>query len=193
MAEQPETYTFGELMQNAGKCQLELFEVYKSSIGLINELKNRSKVYMNMLSDIEDGLLSSNNGENSIESNLARLTKNIQTFNEIIGDKSEAFTEIFDKMHQLYDQAISIFQGAEGELTKLIEARKQLLFLVALIRKYKYKINSLQLMNNALMSLSSDLDKAKDAYKSNLIQLSTAMTSAIEDVDDLVDKIENVN
>ena len=47
-------------------------------------------------------------------------------------------------------------------------------------------------MNNALLTLSNDLEDAKDAYKSNLIQLSTAMTSAIEDAEELLESIDNV-
>jgi hypothetical protein len=47
-------------------------------------------------------------------------------------------------------------------------------------------------MNNALLSLSNELEEAKDAYKSNLIQLSTAMTSAIEDAEEAIEEINRI-
>lgn len=192
MTNEAEEYSFSDFMQQGAVCQSELFEVYKSSIGLINDLKNRSRRYMALLSDIEGETLGVEEADNNLESNLARLTTSINSFNIEIGDKSDSFTIIFSQMIVVYSKAINAYEVAEGQLTKMLETRKQVLFLKALIRKYKFKINSLQLMNNALLSLSDDLKDAKDAYRSNLIQLSTVMTSAIEDANHLVEEIDDM-
>ncbi len=185
-------YTFMDYIQQGSTCQSNLFEVYKNSIGLINDLKNRSKNYMTLLSDIEDGLMGNTDSDIDIDTNLIKLTNSINSFNLEIGEKCNSFVKYFDQMVEVYDKAISRYEAKEGQLTRLIETRKHILFLKALIRKYKFKISSLQLMNNALLTLSNDLEDAKDAYKSNLIQLSTAMTSAIEDAEELLESIDNV-
>ena len=185
-------YTFMDYIQQGSTCQSNLFEVYKNSIGLINDLKNRSKNYMTLLSDIEDGLMGNTDSDIDIDTNLIKLTNSINSFNLEIGEKCNSFVKYFDQMVEVYDKAISMYEAKEGQLTRLIEKRKQILFLKALIRKYKFKISRLQLMNNALLTLSNDLEDAKDAYKSNLIQLSTAMTSAIEDAEELLESIDNV-
>lgn len=192
MSEQSMSEIFEQTTRSGENYQAELFDIYKSSIGLINDLRKRSKQYMNLLSDIEGGLSTGGETEN-IESTLALLTKDIQSFNEIIGDKCDAFSKASEDMLLQYAEACNNYEAKEGQLSKLLEIRKQLLFILALIRKYKYKINSLQLMNNILFSLSADLKEAKDAYKSNLIYISTAMTYVIEQMEHRVLEIENLN
>lgn len=190
MTNEANDYSFFDFIQEGARCQSELFEVYKSSIGLINDLKNRSRKYMSLLSDIEGGSLGVKSTDDNLKSNVVDLAASIDSFNSEIGVRCDDFSQIFDRMTKAYNGAIGRYDAAKDELSKLIETRKQLIFLRALIRKYKHKINSLQLMNNALLSLSNDLENAKDAYKSNLVQLSTVMTSAVEDADSLIEAID---
>ena len=193
MTNNSEEYSFTDFISQGSGCQSELFAIYKSSIGLINDLKNRSRKYMTILSDIEGETLGVQETDNSLKSNLEKLTESINSFNEVIVDKCDSFTKIFNRMGTAYEEATLLYEAKEGQLSKLIEVRKQIIFLKALIKKYKYKITSLQLMNNALLSLSNDLEYAKAAYKSNLIKLNMAMTSAIEEADLLIEKIDYIS
>lgn len=184
---------FSEAISMGSNCQLKLFEVYKNSIGIINDLRASSKQQMLLLSDVDAGLKVEKSKTAKEADPLEKLVDSINEFNAVIGDLCDQFTDLIEEMTDYYQMAIDAYEAKEGQFSKLIEARKQLLFLNALVRKYKFKINNLQLMNNVLLSFSPSLENAKDAYKSNLIYISTAMTSALEQTEKTVQQIETIN
>lgn len=174
------------------KHQKALYAIYKSTIGLVNELKIRSKKYMGQVADIDQGFSNDlTSTQEQINKNVKKLTENIATFNLQIGEKSEEFSNELNAYLDHLDSAIKFYAGKEGELSDLLKSRRELLFLEALLRKFKIKINSLQLMNNALFSFSQEMKAVKDAYKSNLINVSTLITQALEECLSRIEKIEN--
>lgn len=172
--------------------QKSLNEVYRSTVGLVNDIKNRSRKYMEQISDIEEGLFEDDvNLDQQVQENIRKLTENIEQFNGEINDYCMRFNKEIHAMIEKLKDAISLYKEGKGSLTKLLEARKVLLYLDVSIRKFKNKINSLQLMNNALFSFSQDMKHIQEDYKCNLTSVSTEMTEAVEKCDELIQEIES--
>lgn len=172
--------------------QEALNDVYRSTVGIVNDLKNRSRKYMEQVSDVEEGLLKDDEGiDKQVQENVKKLTMNIEKFNQEIDGYCKEFNKEIYAMNERLKEAISLYKEGKGSLTKLLEARKVLLYLDVSIRKFKNKINSLQLMNNALFSFSQEMKGIKKEYKHKLIGVSTEMTEAIESCHDLIKQIES--
>jgi chromosome segregation ATPase len=171
----------------------KLSQLQKEAVLKINELKLRSKTYMEQVADIDQGFNDrSASIQNSLQENIAKLTQNIGDFNRQIGQQQEDFSSAIAKLLDDLDMLIKHYQGLDNELKELEKCRKALLFVELSIRKYKAKIQSLQLMNNALFSFSQEIQEAKSAYKSNLINVSTLLTQALEDCHLKIDELEKI-
>lgn len=185
---------FNQLLEKAESHQQALNDVYKSTVKLVNEIKNRSRRYMHQVSDIEEGLVeNSNQTDESIQENIKKLAQNIEKFNNSIGDYINEFSEELGQMIEALNQAMDLHINGKGSLNKLLKVRRTLLYLDLLIRKFKNKIVSLQLMNNALFSFSMEMKSIQDAYKSNLITINTEMTAALEHCDGIIQRIEKLS
>jgi len=147
---------------------------------------------MEQVSDIEEGLFEDNeNLDQQVEENIDNLSRDIHQFNEVILDHCNRFGKEIRAMVKKLKEAIKLYKEGKGSLTKLLEARKVLLYLDVSIRKFKNKINSLQLMNNALFSFSQEMKHIQEDYKVNLLSVSTEMTEAIECCNELILEIES--
>lgn len=185
---------FDQLLEKAEVHQKALNSVYKSTVQLVNEIKNRSRRYMLQVSDIEEGLVNDvKQSDESIEENIKKLALNIEKFNKSIGDYVSEFSDELCQMIEALNQAMDLHIEGKGSLTKLLKVRRTLLYLDLLIRKFKNKIVSLQLMNNALFSFSMEMKNIQDAYKSNLITINTEMTAALEHCDGIIQRIEKLS
>lgn len=194
MTEAKENSNFNELLTRAEEHQKALNSVYKSTVNLVNEIKNRSRRYMQQVADIEEGLLDGQTqSEEETQENIEKLTRNIEKFNDSIGDHIDQFSEELCKMIKTLDQAMDLHLEGEGSLTELLKVRRTLLYLDLIIRKFKNKVVSLQLMNNALFSFSQEMKYIQDAYKSNLVTINTEMTEALEQCDGLIHRIESLS
>ncbi|MEQ8623983.1 MAG: hypothetical protein RJQ00_03980 [Vicingaceae bacterium] len=183
---------FNHFIEKGKKHQKTLNEIYKANVGLVNNIKTLSKYYMDQLANVDSGL-DVKEGMKKVNENLKELVSGIANFNQKIEKSCEDFTDEIEKLFDSYDQAAELYQAKEGELTSFLTTRREILYLEALIIKFKLKINSLQLMNNALFSFSSEFKDVKDAYKSNLITISTVMQQASESCRNLILKIESLN
>ena len=194
MSSQKDEKDFDQLLEKAEVHQKALNSVYKSTVQLVNEIKNRSRRYMLQVSDIEEGLVDDvKQSDESIEENIKKLALNIEKFNKSIGDYVSEFSDELCQMIEALNQAMDLHLKGKGSLTKLLKVRRTLLYLDLLIRKFKNKIVSLQLMNNALFSFSMEMKNIKDAYKSNLITINTEMTAALEHCDGIIQRIEKLS
>ncbi|MEQ8909918.1 MAG: hypothetical protein RIC95_12035 [Vicingaceae bacterium] len=184
---------FKTKLETARQHQKALNQIYKATVGLVNDLKNRSKKYMVQVADIDQGFSNSpEKDQEQIEKNVNQLTDNIKVFNAEIGERGNHFsTELSDYIEYI-DQALALYKGEKGELSDLLRIRRELLFLEALLRKFKSKISSLQLMNNALFAFSQEMRGVKEAYRSNLINVSTLITQAMEDCQERIERIEDI-
>jgi hypothetical protein len=172
--------------------QKTLNEVYRSTVGLVNDIKNQSRKYMEQVSNIEEGLFDDDGDlDQQVQENINKLSKNIEQFNGEINDHCKRFNKEIVAMVEKLKEAIELYKEGKGSLTKLLESRKVLLYLDLSIRKFKSKINSLQLMNNALFSFSREMKSIQKDYKGNLVCVSTEMTEAIENCDKLILEIES--
>jgi len=171
---------------------IALKRIYKSQIGLINSLKEQSKNCMNQMSSFEDVGLGSSQ-DTSLDKEIKTLSNGIETFNSEIGYSNIEFDAIIEKMISCLNIAIDNYSAEKGQMTKMLEVRKQMLYLDALIQKVKLKISSLLLMNNALLALSPEIIKLKDEYRSNLISINTSMLSADEECRKIIVKIEGLS
>ena len=186
--------SFKSAIQMAYSKQVELQKIQKETVKLVNELKNRSRRYMEQVADIDHGFSNDpKNNEAIILENVTKLNENIKAFNQNIGDRSNSFAHLLQEMLEFVDTAIEDYEQEEGQLTDLLKCRRSLLYLDVLLRKFKSKISSLQLMNNALFAFSQDMKGVKEAYKSNLINVNTLMTQALEDCCERVERIETIN
>jgi hypothetical protein len=184
---------FQQAINEAFKSQKKLSNIQKQTVGLINELKTRSKNYMEQVANIEDGLEEDpTETEAQIQENIEKLTANIKVFNREIGERSNRFGEELQKMIHQIEQALELYEGRSGELSSLLKCRRSLLFFDIFVRKFKSKIQSLQLMNNALFAFSQEMKGVKEAYRSNLINGSTLMTHALEECESIIHRIEEV-
>jgi prefoldin subunit 5 len=149
---------------------------------------------MEQVADIDSGLEEDpKETEKVIQDNIAKLSKNIDRFNREIGDYSDDFNR---EMHEMIDHlkaAAKLYDAEKGQLTDFLKVRRELMYLEALIRKFKSKIMSLQLMNNVLFSFSQEMKNVKDAYKSNLVNVSSEMTEAKDLCTDMIGDIEKLN
>lgn len=185
--------TIKDQIKDAQSAQQKLNELYRSSIGLVDSLKTRSYKYMNQVSDIEDGLLDPDNDLKSMETNITALSKDIKQFNESIEKQIDGFSKEIRRLTKKYEEACDAYQGEKGELSTLLDARKRLLYLDIVIRKFRSKITSLQQMNNILFSFSEELKQIKKDYKRNLILVNSELANSLELCSETIKKIELLN
>ncbi|MEX2380323.1 MAG: hypothetical protein WD530_06250 [Vicingaceae bacterium] len=192
MENSKEDELFAETLSHVEVHQKSLNEVYRATVGLVNDIKNRSRRYMEQVSDVEEGLFEDDGSlDQQVQENIDKLTKNIEQFNGEINDYCKRFNKEIRAMVEKLRNAIDLYKEGKGSLSKLLEARKVLLYLDVSIRKFKNKINSLQLMNNALFSFSQEMKHIQEDYKGNLVSVSTEMTEAIESCNELIQEIES--
>lgn len=184
---------FITLINEAKQAQLKLNKLYKSTANLIDRLKNRSRIYMNQVANIDDGLLDPDEDIKSMEENIKALSIDIKTFNESIEDQIISFSKELKEIAALYNRACDQYKAEKGELSKILEARKRLLYLDAVIRQFRNKIASLQQMNNILFSFSEELRKIKSNYKKNLILVNSELALSLELCDETIRRIELLN
>ncbi len=166
--------------------QKRLFEVYKSSIDVINQLKISSKKNMEMISNVEEDL----GAKTGFDASIRDLHSLIDTFNENITDQIDEFYQALEKLMSCYEELIDFYEAEKGQTTKMIYVRKQINFILALIKKYRYKVNSLQLMGNSMLSHSDEFLESNQLYKSNLITLTSTLHSANNDLSKLLKLID---
>lgn len=164
-------------------------EIYKKNIGLINELKMRSKTFMDDISDIEEGV---SLGDRNPNSNFSLLLDNIKDFNKNIQEQSREFSNLFELSIGNLENAVSAFKMEERGLTKILEARKKLLFTEKILDKLKQKVNSLQHMNSILFSIPTLLKESERDYKNELKDLHSTMVRAEDKCRWLIREIENL-
>ncbi len=178
-------------IEEAKNHQIELRAIYKEIIGVVNDLKTRSKSYMEYVSDIDDGL--DIKYSKQAEENIAQLAINIEEFNSKVGTTLNRFNKEFNSLKLAYQKAFGFFKGNPGEFSLLIEVRKNLLYLSALLRKFRSKIAALQQVNNVLFSLSSSENKkSRESYRANLSSVHSTVLLAIEQISVLSRKIESL-
>lgn len=171
--------------------QTDLQATYKEIIGVVNDLKTRSKAYMSYVADIDDGL--EINYSSEAEENIVQLAKNIEEFNSKITPTLSNFIQAFKSLEDTYLNAFKLYSEKDGELSLLLEVRRGLLYLSALLRKFRSKIASLQQVNNVLFSLSSsDNIISRESYKENLKKVNSSILLAIEQIAALTLKIETL-
>ena len=185
--------SFKEALKSSQLSLQQLSKLQKEAVLRINELKSQSKAYMEQVANLDDGFEDSAKGnQEAFDENIAKLTENIVLFNQQIGQQQEAFSSVISKLLDDLDELSKHYQGLKGEMTDLMKCRKSLLFVELSIRKYKAKIHSLQLMNNALFSFSQEIQEAKAAYKENLIKVSKLLSQAVEDCDIKIKELEEI-
>jgi len=188
---------FSLSVQKAKNHQDELRTIYKSIISLVNDLRSRSKIHMNQISDLEDGLSLGMKDQPADElnkkNNIEQLSEDINQFNSNITTTIKRFEDEFDLILDSYEQAILAFTAKEGELSSLLRLRKEMIYLEYLLRKFKSKITALQQMNNVLFSFSNELRQVKDRYKNNLSNVSSSITIACEKSYKVIEKIQSIS
>ena len=148
---------------------------------------------MRQVSNIEDGLMEPEEDMKSMGQNIQALGNDITAFNDTIETQINAFSKEIKSLTKMYQDACSAYKGEKGELSTILEARKRLLYLDAVLRKFRLKINSLQQMNNILFSFSEELRKAKTDYKKNLILVNSELAKSLDLCDDTIRRIELLN
>ena len=167
---------FKKYLDNSSKLLKELYPIYKKNIEELYELKSRSIQCMDELADIDGGL-----GTSLIkkqDENLEKLMDSIHAFNESIDRQINQFQSTFDRLKADIEVLILYCRTEKEGVSALMTLKKQLLFLVILLRKYKIGIRNLQLMNNALFTFSEEFGKVKATYRGNLAKASTIVIEA---------------
>lgn len=165
--------------------------IYRDNIKLINLLKSQAKNYMKVLADLDSGFDSKSGPEE--EDDLKDLLNSIDRFNDLVDEQVNQFSREFDILKENFEKVVSCYSGDKGELSSLLKLRKQLLYFMMMLGKFKLRIKSLQLMNNALFTFSSEFKSIESAYKSNLIKVSTCMLEAEENGREVLKKIEKLD
>ncbi len=193
MLEQRESKAFRESFNVILKNQEILAEIHNETIGLINDITKRSKKYMLQISDIEDGLFDDEQtNKQTISQNLKRLIQDIEQFNHKINVAREKFNQAIADLIQAFTQAIQIVKKGEGNKKELKHARWYIKYLDVLLRKFKFKVNRLQLMNNILFAFSKEMQTVQDAYKKNLKVANSETSSALEQCKIILKEIEEI-
>lgn len=184
---------FQKNLDKAKESQVIINQLYRETIGLIDRLKIRSRQFMNQISDIEEGLSISDINEDSLKNDVSELTEDIVEFNKVIAGRREHFSKEMSDILIAYQEASKLYFGEKGELSAILMARKRLLFLDLMIRKFRTKIDSLQQMNNILFAFSAELKNVKEEYKRNLSHLNAELAKSMEDCDELIRTLENIH
>lgn len=193
MTEPKEFDAFRKSFVVISKNQATLRIIYDETIGLVNDIAKRSKTYMLQISDIEDGLFNDEGDtKNTLTKNLKSLTSDIHQFNSKIGIARKSFNEAIYLMIEELKVAIMLVSEEKGNKNELKRARRVLRYLDALIRRFKVRINQLQLMNNILFIFSQEMKLIQDEYKQNLRTVNAEMSSALEQCDIIVKEIDRI-
>lgn len=176
-----EDLTAEELISEGARFQNVLFKIYKTSIESIHQLKQSSRINMELMADVEDDLSINEYYLKNIEA----LTNYISDFNTLMSDQIEGFEETVDSIHLCYSVLASKAVNASLTFVDLIKISKQLSFICSLINKYRFKVDNLKLMSNSMLYHSDDFEKQHQLYRSNLIALAVILTEAYEKFDEL--------
>lgn len=183
---------FEKTITEATEALGRLNKLYRKTIGLVDSLKSRSIKYMNQVSNIEDGLENATD-EDTFQKNIDALTRDIREFNSVISKRSKEFSQEIQLIMQMYQDACDEYKGEKGEMSDLLNARKRLLYLDVVIRKFRSKISSLQQMNNVLFSFSEELRSVRKEYSDNLIMINSELALSMEKCGETIKKIELIN
>lgn len=170
---------------------MKMYPIYSKNLKEVYRIKSESKKYMLELADIDRGLDDEIIQEQ--EKSLDKLLKSIQSYNQNLDAQISKFNEGFQSIRLHFNETLQHFSQDEGELTAILDLRKDLLFLCLLLKKFRTGIRNLQLTNNALFSFSDSFQKVKAEYKSNLIQVNSTILEAEEAVEAMARKIEKLN
>lgn len=188
-----DTDTFKQHLKEISQHQRTLMQIYSETIGLVDQVAFYSKSHMEQISDIEEGLFDTHDVSKEIlQNNLSKLTENIKAFNAKINSARRRFNEAILKMIESLEVAIVLAESENKIKEELMQTRKVLMYLNALIRKFKAKIVQLQLMSNILFSISQEMRAIQDEYKTNLNCVNTEMAVAIEKCREIVKRIDAI-
>jgi hypothetical protein len=189
-----EKTTFQEEIQLGRQNLEELDKRYRKTIDLMADLKNKSRQYMDQLSQVEGGLTEIQQDEgNQINRQANHIFELIDQFNEQVRNGQVDFSDKLAASLDHFARAVNKYSAAKGEFSDLLKVRRSVMYVDVLLRKMKNNIIGLQLMNNILFTFSSKLKEIQEEYRQNLIAVNAELNHSTRKCDKLIKKIEFVN
>ncbi|MBR9833127.1 hypothetical protein [Acidiluteibacter ferrifornacis] len=168
---------FLEQLENGKNAYKNLASTYGQMVIQINNLNTRVRKQMNNISEIEEGL-DSNLEENSIQQVAQSILEELDTFNSSINENLELFKKCISESLNFYTTSLQYYKQEKSELSALIKARKTVLFLEALMRKFKNKVIGVQTGLNVLPAFTEQMRHSYKAFEKNAIKLIVELKNA---------------
>jgi hypothetical protein len=171
---------FTENLENGRSAYKNLASTYGQMVIQINNLNTRVRKQMNNISEVDEGL-DANLDENSIEQVAQSILEELEMFNSNVNENLKLFKKCIDESLNFYTDSLKYYNQEKAELTQLIKARKTVLFLEALMRKFKNKVIGIQTGLNVLPAFNEKLSDAHKIFEKNAVKLIIELNSAEAD------------
>jgi hypothetical protein len=161
---------FTEQLENGRNAYKNLASTYGQMVIQINNLNTRVRHQMNNISEIENGL-DANLEENSIEKVSQFILEELEVFNGSINENVELFKKCIRESLAFYVESLKYYNQEKSEFTQLVKARKTVLFLAALMRKFKNKVIGVQTGLNVLPAFNEKMRQEYKVFEKNAVKL----------------------
>ena len=182
---------FVECLDRAKSAYKNLATTYDEILLLINTLNRRVKRQMDLISAIDEGF-DANEEESDFEKIGQLIYQELSIFNNGISENLNLFNRCIKDSIKNYKESLNYFNKEKTEISELLIARKTLLFLEALMRKFLAKVIKLQSALNILPNFNEEMKHAKKAFYANVKQLIVEVRAAEDNCLETAAAIEKV-
>ncbi len=182
---------FVECLDNAKSAYKNLASTYDDILLLINTLNRRVKHQMDLISAIDEGF-DANGDESDFEKVGKLIFEELSIFNNGIAENINLFNTCIKDSIDNYNNSMQYFSKEKSEISDLMIARKTLLFLEALMRKFLAKVIELQSALNILPNFNEEMKHAKKTFYANVKQLIVELRAAEDNCLETADAIVEV-
>lgn len=128
----------------------------------LNKLNSGLRKQMEIISEIEEGL--DNEGEDSISLLTKEITEILSAFNEEMEDNISLFKMCIQDSISHYRKALTFYSNDKSELSELLKARKTLLYLVALMTKFRIRVIAVSSSLKVFPALTKETKEQKKIF-----------------------------
>tara|TARA_R110002049_G_scaffold246382_2_gene420462 strand:+ start:3158 stop:3736 length:579 start_codon:yes stop_codon:yes gene_type:complete len=139
-----------------------LTTAYREMQLLISKLNSGTRKQMEIISEIEEGF--DKDGEDSILILTNEISSLLHSFNDEIDNNINLFKTCINDSVNHYKKAITYYSAEKSELSELVKVRKTLLYLVALIEKFRNRVIGVSSSLNVLPALTKELKSVQKVF-----------------------------
>ncbi len=154
----------------------------------LNKLNSGLRKQMEIISEIEEGW--DNNGEDSISLLTKEITEILSVFNEEMEENISLFKMCIQDSISHYKKALTFYSNDKSELSELLKARKTLLYLVALMTKFRMRVIAVSSSLKVLPALTKETKIHKKLFAEEAKRLIVELNNGGELCSETANEIE---